>query len=105
MNYVMSKWELNKIGFQGRLENFELNSMDWQLYHSDTRMADAQEAVIELNDALREAVKDFTDWRTAQVFMRKVMERHVDVGACDTEPDTVLCDFLAYHFNCETSRW
>ena len=104
MNYTLTPYELNRIGFEARIKNFELNSMDWQLYHSKKYQAMALAAVVELNDALKEAVLD-PDWRNAQAFMREVMKKHIDVGACDTEPDSVLCDFLAYHYRCETSRW
>lgn len=105
MNCKMSRWELNKVGFQERLENFELNSIDWQLYHSDDLKAEALTAIVELNDALRSAVERYADWRDAQKAVREVMNKHCKTGAADTEPDTELCGFLAYHYNCSVSRW
>lgn len=105
MKYTMTPYELNQTGFEQRLKNYELNSIDWQLYHSDGYKELTMHAIIELNDALKEAVKVYPDWRDAQAFMRKVMEKHINVGACDTEPDSALCDFLEYFYKCETSRW
>lgn len=101
----MNRWEQNKVGFEDRLKNFELNSIDWQLYHCDDLKAECMVAIVELNDALRDAVVRFETWQEAQEAVRAVMNKHAKTGAADTEPDSQLCVFLSHHYGCETSRW
>lgn len=90
--------------FPNRARNFDMNASDWELYSS---MAGPKmdAAVKDLNEQLFRLVTTYDDWKVVRDKMYKVMDKHIELGARDTEPEVALCDALEIHYDEETSRW
>ena len=77
--------------FEKRATEFRLTAADWQLFHGKEGM---DEAVIVLNAALKSVWLNTDDDYIARDIMYGVMDRYIDLGARDTEPECCLVGAL-----------
>ncbi len=68
-----------------------LTKLDWQLYDKGKRSDDVAN---DLNRTLETLVNDGTAHREVYDRMIKLLAKHQDFGAADSEPHQVLCDFI-----------
>ena len=97
---LIDKKAESKTGYHGgdwrsRVKRFELTATDWQLFsHNEEQAAKSKPAVEALNRVLAEAVDECDTWQEAQRRVYAEMDKWIERGARDTEPECELCEFL-----------
>jgi hypothetical protein len=84
-----------------------MNLDDWEMYHSKPQ-EELDAAVRDLNENFFRIVNLELGWVYARDEMYKVMDKYIELGARDTEPETALIEALALHYpdaKDEISRW
>jgi hypothetical protein len=84
-----------------------MNLADWEMYRSRPQ-EELDAAVKHLNRRLFQLVTTHSGWKNVRDEMYKVMDKYIELGARDTEPETALCDALEIHYpdaKDEISRW